>query len=51
MDSGLVTLSGDAKTMLDDPKVRATYLGKIGSRSFSFSCRQWIIVSRIPILQ
>ena len=28
MDSGLVTMSGDAKTMLDDPKVRAAYLGE-----------------------
>jgi branched-chain amino acid transport system ATP-binding protein len=27
MDSGLVTMTGDAKTMLDDPKVRAAYLG------------------------
>jgi len=27
MDSGLVTMSGDAKQMLDDPKVRAAYLG------------------------
>jgi len=28
MDSGLVTMSGDAKTMLHDPKVRAAYLGE-----------------------
>jgi branched-chain amino acid transport system ATP-binding protein len=28
MDSGLVTMSGDAKTMLKDPKVRAAYLGE-----------------------
>lgn len=28
MDSGTVTMSGDAKQMLDDPKVRAAYLGK-----------------------
>ncbi|WP_158906360.1 ABC transporter ATP-binding protein [Burkholderia sp. L27(2015)] len=28
MDSGLVTMSGDAKDMLDDPKVRAAYLGE-----------------------
>jgi branched-chain amino acid transport system ATP-binding protein len=28
MDSGLVTMSGDAKKMLDDPKVRAAYLGE-----------------------
>src|SRR6202012_6081709 len=28
MDSGLVTMSGDAKVMLDDPKVRAAYLGE-----------------------
>ena len=27
MDSGLVTMSGDAKQMLDDPKLRAAYLG------------------------
>jgi len=29
MDSGLVTLSGDAKRLLDDPKVRAAYLGEV----------------------
>ena len=28
MDSGLVTMSGDAKIMLKDPKVRAAYLGE-----------------------
>jgi branched-chain amino acid transport system ATP-binding protein len=28
MDSGEVTMSGDAKQMLDDPKVRAAYLGE-----------------------
>ncbi|SAK91187.1 ABC transporter [Caballeronia hypogeia] len=28
MDSGSVTMSGDAKKMLDDPKVRAAYLGE-----------------------
>jgi branched-chain amino acid transport system ATP-binding protein len=28
MDSGMVTMSGDAKQMLDDPKVRAAYLGE-----------------------
>ncbi|MEZ2311978.1 ABC transporter ATP-binding protein, partial [Paraburkholderia sp. RCC_158] len=28
MDSGLVTMSGDAEQMLDDPKVRAAYLGE-----------------------
>ena len=28
MDSGLITMSGDAKAMLDDPKVRAAYLGE-----------------------
>ena len=28
MDSGLVTLSGDARQMLSDPKVRAAYLGE-----------------------
>jgi branched-chain amino acid transport system ATP-binding protein len=28
MDSGLITMSGDAKKMLDDPKVRAAYLGE-----------------------
>ena len=28
MDSGLITLSGDAKAMLTDPKVRAAYLGE-----------------------
>ncbi len=28
MDSGLITMSGDAKEMLKDPKVRAAYLGE-----------------------
>jgi len=28
MESGLISLSGDAKTMLTDPKVRAAYLGE-----------------------
>ncbi len=28
MDSGLITMDGDAKLMLDDPKVRAAYLGE-----------------------
>ncbi|WP_284896567.1 ABC transporter ATP-binding protein [Burkholderia sp. lyk4-R2A-23] len=28
MDSGTVTMEGDAKQMLDDPKVRAAYLGE-----------------------
>ena len=28
MHSGLITMSGDAKQMLDDPKVRAAYLGE-----------------------
>ncbi len=28
MDSGLITMSGDAKSMLHDPKVRAAYLGE-----------------------
>ena len=28
MESGLVTMSGDASTMLDDPRVRAAYLGE-----------------------
>jgi len=28
MDSGLITMRGDAKQMLDDPKVRAAYLGE-----------------------
>ena len=28
MDSGLITMTGDAKTMLKDPKVRAAYLGE-----------------------
>ena len=28
MESGLITMSGDARQMLDDPKVRAAYLGE-----------------------
>ncbi|MDD5029622.1 MAG: ABC transporter ATP-binding protein [Rhodoferax sp.] len=28
MESGLITMTGDAKTMLTDPKVRAAYLGE-----------------------
>jgi len=28
MESGLITMSGDAKTLLNDPKVRAAYLGE-----------------------
>jgi branched-chain amino acid transport system ATP-binding protein len=28
MDSGLITMSGDAKKMLDDPKVKEAYLGE-----------------------
>ena len=28
MDSGLITMSGEAKQMLDDPRVRAAYLGE-----------------------
>jgi branched-chain amino acid transport system ATP-binding protein len=28
MESGIITMSGDAKQMLDDPKVRAAYLGE-----------------------
>jgi branched-chain amino acid transport system ATP-binding protein len=28
MESGLITLSGDARTLLDDPKVREAYLGE-----------------------
>jgi branched-chain amino acid transport system ATP-binding protein len=28
MDSGVITLSGDAKEMLHDPKVRDAYLGE-----------------------
>lgn len=29
MDSGLITMSGNAKDMLDDPKVREAYLGEV----------------------
>jgi branched-chain amino acid transport system ATP-binding protein len=28
MESGLVTMSGNARAMLDDPRVRAAYLGE-----------------------
>jgi branched-chain amino acid transport system ATP-binding protein len=28
MDSGTITMSGDARAMLDDPRVRAAYLGE-----------------------
>ena len=28
MESGLITMTGDAKAMLNDPKVRAAYLGE-----------------------
>jgi branched-chain amino acid transport system ATP-binding protein len=28
MESGLITMSGEAKQMLSDPKVRAAYLGE-----------------------
>ena len=28
MESGVITMSGDARRMLDDPKVRAAYLGE-----------------------
>jgi branched-chain amino acid transport system ATP-binding protein len=28
MESGLITMSGDAKQLLNDPKVRAAYLGE-----------------------
>jgi branched-chain amino acid transport system ATP-binding protein len=28
MDSGLITMSGEARAMLDDPKVREAYLGE-----------------------
>jgi branched-chain amino acid transport system ATP-binding protein len=28
MDSGEVTMSGEAKQLLNDPKVRAAYLGE-----------------------
>ncbi len=31
MDSGLITMSGDAKEMLTDPRVRAAYLGEEAS--------------------
>jgi branched-chain amino acid transport system ATP-binding protein len=28
MESGLITMTDDAKTMLDDPRVKAAYLGE-----------------------
>jgi branched-chain amino acid transport system ATP-binding protein len=28
MESGLITMQGEARKMLDDPKVRAAYLGE-----------------------
>jgi len=28
MESGVITLSGEARALLDDPKVRAAYLGE-----------------------
>ena len=28
MDSGLITMTGDAASMLNDPRVRAAYLGE-----------------------
>jgi branched-chain amino acid transport system ATP-binding protein len=28
MDSGLITMTGDAKKLLNDPRVRAAYLGE-----------------------
>ena len=28
MESGLITMTGDAKIMLNDPRVRAAYLGE-----------------------
>ena len=31
MESGLITMSGDAKVMLSDPKVRAAYLGRMSA--------------------
>jgi branched-chain amino acid transport system ATP-binding protein len=31
MDSGLVTLHGEAAQLLEDPKVRAAYLGEEGA--------------------
>jgi branched-chain amino acid transport system ATP-binding protein len=29
MDSGLITISGNASEMLDDPRVREAYLGEV----------------------
>jgi branched-chain amino acid transport system ATP-binding protein len=31
MESGLITMSGDAGAMLHDPRVRAAYLGEEGA--------------------
>jgi branched-chain amino acid transport system ATP-binding protein len=31
MDSGLITMAGNAKDMLTDPKVRAAYLGEVAA--------------------
>jgi branched-chain amino acid transport system ATP-binding protein len=28
MDSGMITMSGNAKDMLDDPRVKEAYLGE-----------------------
>jgi len=28
MESGLITMNGNAKDMLDDPRVKAAYLGE-----------------------
>jgi branched-chain amino acid transport system ATP-binding protein len=28
MESGLITMTGDAKSMLNDPRVKAAYLGE-----------------------
>jgi branched-chain amino acid transport system ATP-binding protein len=29
MESGLITMNGDAQQMLNDPKVQAAYLGEV----------------------
>jgi branched-chain amino acid transport system ATP-binding protein len=29
MDSGVITMGGDAAAMLDDPRVREAYLGEV----------------------
>jgi branched-chain amino acid transport system ATP-binding protein len=31
MDSGEIIMTGEAKAMLDDPKVRAAYLGEVAA--------------------